>query len=128
MATRLAHVILRVSDLGGSIKFYRDRLGLPVSGVGPAFAFFDAGGVRIALNRVDGGDAAARMSATEIVLESEDVRATFEAWRSSGVPFEVELRAVMDQDGRRLLAAHFRDPEGHLISLTGWDGSPSGDD
>ncbi|HSG78600.1 MAG TPA: VOC family protein [Acidimicrobiia bacterium] len=120
---RLAHVILRVADLGGAVEFYRDTLGLPVSGVGPAFAFFDAGGVRIALNRVDGGDAAARMSATELVLDADDVEERFAAWKDAGVPFEAELRPVMEQDGRRLLAAHFRDPEGHLVSLTGWESS-----
>lgn len=118
---RLAHVILRVSDLGGAVEFYRDTLGFPVSGVGPGFAFLDAGGVRIALNRVDGGDAAARMSATELVLEAEDVESRFAEWKEAGVPFEVDLRPVMEQDGRRLLAAHFRDPEGHLVSLTGWE-------
>ncbi|MDX1689924.1 MAG: VOC family protein [Acidimicrobiia bacterium] len=124
MPPRLAHVILRVSDLGGAVEFYRDVLGMPVGGVGPAFAFVEAGGVRIGLNRVDGGDAAARMSTTELVLEVDDVAATYAAWRAAGVPFEAELRPVLEQDGRRLHAAHFRDPEGHLVSLTGWQDPP----
>jgi hypothetical protein len=41
-----------------------------------------------------------------------------------GVPFEVELRPVSTDGERQLLAAHFRDPDGNLASLTGW--APAG--
>lgn len=113
-------MILRVGDLGRAVAFYRDRLGLRVSSVGPAFAFFDLGGVHLALNRVTGGDPAAASSTTELALEADDPVDTYRRWLDAGVQFEVELRRVMDQEGRSLLAAHFRDPDGHLVSLTGW--------
>jgi predicted lactoylglutathione lyase len=32
----------------------------------------------------------------------------------------VELRPVMEQDGRSLHAAHFSDPDGHTWSIAGW--------
>lgn len=113
-------MILRVGDLGRAVEFYRDTLGIPVSSVGPAMAFFDVGGVHIALNRTEAGDPAASASTTELVLEVDDPAAVYDEWRGAGVPFEVELRPVLEQEGRRLLAAHFRDPDGHLLSLTGW--------
>ena len=113
-------MVLRVADLGRAVEFYRDLLGLQVSSVGPAFAFFDLGSVHLALNRIDGGDPAAAASTTEVVLEVDDPIATHAAWGEAGVEFSVDLRPVMEQDGRRLLAAHFRDPDGHLVSLTGW--------
>jgi hypothetical protein len=39
---------------------------------------------------------------------------------AGGVPFEVEPRPVTSDGERTLLAAHFRDPDGHLVSVTGW--------
>jgi len=113
-------VILRVADLGRAVEFYRDLLGLQVSSVGPAFAFFDLGSVHLALNRIDGGDPAAAASTTEVVLEVDDPIATHAAWGEAGVEFSVDLRPGMEEDGRRLLAAPFREPDGHLVSLTGW--------
>ncbi len=121
--TSLSTVIFRVADLGRAVEFYRDQLGLRVSSVGPAFAFFDLGAVHLALNRVDGGDAAAASSTTELALEVDDPVATHRAWAEAGIEFAIDLRPVMEQDGRRLMAAHFRDPDGHLLSLTGWVGT-----
>lgn len=117
---RLAHVILRVGSLDGAVAFWAGILGFPVTGRSDAFAFLDAGAARIALNQVAGGDRSAAASSTEVVLEVEDPRERFEVWRVAGVPFQVDLRPVMEAGGRSLLAAHFRDPDGHLVSLTGW--------
>jgi catechol 2,3-dioxygenase-like lactoylglutathione lyase family enzyme len=117
---RLAHVILRVSSLSTAVDFWHGTLGLPIEGRSETFAFLDAGSARIALNEVDGGDPASGASATEVVLEVEDPQQRFATWREAGVPFQVGLRPVMEADGRSLLAAHFRDPDGHLVSLTGW--------
>lgn len=123
---RLSHLILRVSSLDDAVDFWHGTLGLRIEGRSEAFAFLDAGSARIALNEVDGGDASAAASATEVVLEVADPRDRYAAWREAGVPFEVGLRPVMEADGRSLLAAHFRDPDGHLVSLTGWvESAPS---
>ena len=116
----LSAIVLRVADLPAAVEFYRDVLEIPVTSVGPGFAFFELGLGRLALNRVDGGDPAAMASTTEVVLEVDDPRGVFDRWREAGIEFAIDLRVVMEQDGRSLLAAHFRDPDGHLLSLTGW--------
>jgi catechol 2,3-dioxygenase-like lactoylglutathione lyase family enzyme len=121
-APRLAHVILRVSDLERALAFWRDRVGLPVQGTGGPFAFLDAGGVAIALNAVPsppepGGGLAAL---TELVLEVPDVRAAHAALGGRGVPFRTAPRAVTGDAARELWACDFRDPDGHLVSVTGW--------
>lgn len=115
---KVAHVILRVRDLAESVAFYRDRVGLELVSESAAFAFFDGGSISVALNanpeqRLDD-------TLTEIALEVDDVAAAFTEMAGRGVDFEVELRPVMEQDGRSLYAAHFSDPDGHTWSITGW--------
>lgn len=117
---RLAHVILRVADMERATAFWGGAVGLPLIGGGEAFTFYDAGATRIALNAVPGGDPGAIESTTEVVLEVDDPEAVYAEWAGRGVPFEVVLRPVMEMGDRSLVAAHFRDPDGHLVSLTGW--------
>jgi len=114
----VGHVILRVRDLDESVAFYRDRVGLELVSQAGAFAFFDGGSIRVALNAKP--DQQRDGSLTEIALEVDDVNEAFDELTDRGVSFEVELRPVMEQDGKSLLAAHFFDPDGHAWSVTGW--------
>ena len=114
----VGHVILRVKDLDESIAFYRDVVGLELVSQSPAFAFFDGGSISVALNAKP--DQQRDGSLTEIALEVDDVNEAFDELTERGVSFEVELRPVMEQDGKSLLAAHFFDPDGHAWSVTGW--------
>lgn len=118
---RIGQVILRVDDLDRSIDFWCGVVGLPLAMRSGRFAFLDAGSTQLALNQVverplDG-------SLTEVVFAVDDVELAFGEMSERGVPFEVNLRPVSSEDGRELLAAHFRDPDGHLASVVGWVGS-----
>lgn len=115
---RLARIILRVSDLDSSVGFWAETVGLVPVGRGGVFAFLEGGGVQLALNEVE--DRPEDASLTELVFEIDDVRGSFAEMSDRGVPFEVELRPVTSDGSRELLAAHFRDPDGHLASVTGW--------
>jgi catechol 2,3-dioxygenase-like lactoylglutathione lyase family enzyme len=120
---RIANVILRVADMGRSLAFYRDQLGLGVRHASGEFSFLDAGGVMLVLNkpeRVPDGAGGGLTALTEIVFEVPDVRAAFSSLKERGVPFRVELRPVTSDGQRDLLASDFRDPDGHAVSLTGW--------
>lgn len=117
-SVNVAHVILRVKNLDESVAFYRDRVGLQLVSQSPAFAFFDGGSISVALN--SSPDQQRDESLTEIALEVDDVNEAFDELTERGVSFEVELRPVMEQDGKSLLAAHFFDPDGHAWSVTGW--------
>jgi catechol 2,3-dioxygenase-like lactoylglutathione lyase family enzyme len=115
---RLSNIILRVSDLGESVAFWRDLVGLELKWSGDEFAFFAIGESQLTLNQpLEFKD---QSSDTEIVLEVEDVHAVVIDMRDRGVPFEVEPRAVTSDGERTLFAAHFRDPDGHVASVTGW--------
>ena len=119
----LSSVILRVVDIDRALAFWRDGVGLPVQAAGGPFAVLGAGPVAIVLNRADRAapDPADGLSAlTEVVLEVPDVRAAHAEMSARGVPFRTPPRAVTRQGDRELWACDFRDPDGHLASITGW--------
>lgn len=117
---RIGQVILRVGDIDRSVSFWSESVGFAVTMTAGAFAFLDGVGIQLTLNQVD--QVPADDSLTEIVIEFDDVRAGYDELAQRGVPFEVELRPVTSDGSRDLLAAHFRDPDGHLGSVVGWVG------
>ena len=107
-----------VSDLGKSMNFYRDTLGLKMTGGIPGeFAFFEWGGITLALRETDRPIA---KCLCEISFLVSDVRATHEQLAKKGIAFTQPLRAVTGNDTQELLATDFRDPDGHVLSITGW--------
>jgi catechol 2,3-dioxygenase-like lactoylglutathione lyase family enzyme len=119
MDIRISNLILRVSDLERSIAFWRDEVGLDLSFASGEFAFFGVGDTTLALNQPV--IFTPNESDTEIVFEFPDVMAAYAEMSGRGVRFEVEPRVVTTDGDRSLLAAHFRDPDGNLASITGWD-------
>jgi len=116
---RISYVILRVADMDRSLAFYRDEVGLTVLSASPEFSFLDGESIQLALNQP--AEALPRdESLTEVVLEVDDIGITCEQMAARGVNFRIEPREVMRQDGRSLHAADFRDPDGHVLSITGW--------
>ena len=115
---KLSSVILRVEDMERAVGFWKDAVGLDVAFQIPGFTFLNGGGTKLILSHID--RSIEDESLTEVVFESDDVRAEFRALRQRGVPFELELRLINSDEKRDLLGAHFRDPDGHYGSLTGW--------
>lgn len=114
---KLANLILPVSDLERSAKFYRDVLGMKETGrVANEFVFFDAGASTLAIRSsprpIVAGD-------TELSFEVPDVRSTYEALKSK-VSFSRPPRAVTGNKTSDLFATDFRDPDGHILSITSW--------
>lgn len=116
-AMRLSRIILRVANMERSKRFWVDSVGLRIKGSSGEFLFLDGGSVDLILSH---DEADPGHSLTEIVFETEDVMSVYESLRQRGVEFIVEPRPVMAEGARELLAAHFRDPDGHLASITGW--------
>jgi len=117
---RIGQIILRVDDLDRSVAFWSDTVGFDLTTRAGTFAFLDGDGIQLTLNRVESRPV--DESLTEIVLEFDDIRSAFSDLSDRGVPFEVSLRPVTTDGARELLAAHFRDPDGHLASAVGWVG------
>ncbi len=117
---KISNIILRVEDLARSLEFYRDRLGLTVLGSSEAFAFLDGRGVTLALNAIGPAIAEHPPGLVEVVFEVDDVVATYEALAAAGVQFRGDPQVVMSDGDRDLVAADFRDPDGNVLSITGW--------
>ena len=118
-------IILRVANLQKSVAFYRDLVGLPLTSTSEDFAFLDGGGgmtlMLQQITRTSSEPSSGLAAMTEVVLESPDVIASYQAMKARGVAFRVEPRVVTGDGGSRdFYAADFRDPDGHVLSLGGW--------
>jgi len=112
-------IILRSDDVERSTTFWAETVGLAITNQIPGFTFLDGGSVTLIISAID--RPIADESLTEIVLAAEDVRKTYAEMSDRGVPFEGELGPpIMSNEGRDLVAAYFRDPDGHYGRLTGW--------
>jgi hypothetical protein len=57
---------------------------------------------------------------TEVVLESADVMRSYQEMKARGVVFMREPFAATTDGPRVLYVANFKDPDGHILSVTGW--------
>lgn len=110
----LGTVMLGVRDMDRSLAFYRDALGLAVRSASPEFSFLDAGGVSLVLRRHPNLSAGTE-DRTELVFHVADIDAGHRALSDRGVVFRIAPRQVTADR----LAADFRDPDGHVLSILG---------
>jgi catechol 2,3-dioxygenase-like lactoylglutathione lyase family enzyme len=113
MLERLAFVMLAVRDVDRAATFYRDALGLPMTGRFDDFAFFDTGEAKLALTS-ELGNGASHSEGHECVFAVPSVEKAYAALRDQ-IQFLNEPRPVNDLNW----AVNFRDPDGHLLSLYG---------
>ena len=119
--SKVALVMLGVKDFPKSVAFYRDTLGLQPQGEVPGeFAFFNGGGVMLALSvpHADPKTSPHTVGALEVVFGVDDVMAAYEALRARGVTFIREPRNVTGANW----SAVFTDPDGHRLSIFGPQG------
>jgi catechol 2,3-dioxygenase-like lactoylglutathione lyase family enzyme len=123
---RASRVIVRVTNLKASIGFYRDQVGLPLQSTFDEFAVFGGDGMTLMLQQVErrsSGPSTGLSALTEVVLESADVMKTYQEMKERGVVFLREPFAATTDGPRVLYVANFKDPDGHILSVTGWVGS-----
>jgi len=113
--SRVGTILLGVKEVGRSMAFYRDTLGLPLTAHFESFAFFNAGGVTLALSEGLASAIPQIAGAAEVVFAVDGVREAFQALRAKGVKFTIEPRQVAGPNW----AANFEDPDGHHLSVFG---------
>jgi catechol 2,3-dioxygenase-like lactoylglutathione lyase family enzyme len=117
--SRITAIMLGVRDLARAVAFYKDRLGLRIVMQEPALALMQCGTVLIGLSPGHLHMAPHVTGATEVVFGVDNVRAAQKALVEKGVTFLGEPRAVTPTDW----AVHFKDVDGHLLSLFGPEGN-----
>jgi catechol 2,3-dioxygenase-like lactoylglutathione lyase family enzyme len=115
----ISAVMLGVRDLGLAVQFYTGKLGLKVKMQSPQIVLLDAGPVTLGLSPGHLRIAPQVVGATEVVFQVDDVRAAHRALTQAGVTFLNEPRQATPAEW----AAHFKDPDGHLLSIFGPEGS-----
>jgi catechol 2,3-dioxygenase-like lactoylglutathione lyase family enzyme len=112
-------VMLGVRDMPAALAFYRDKLGLKVIMQESALALLQSGAVMLGLSRGHAQSAPHIAGATEVVFRVENVRAAHRALSAQGISFLGEPRQATPTDW----VAHFRDVDGHLLSVFGPEGA-----
>jgi len=113
--TKIGTILLGTKSAAKAIPFYRDLLGLTLTAQFEGFAFFNAGGVTLALSEGLARAVPQIVGATEVVFAVDSVREAYEALRAKGVSFRIEPRNVAGPNW----AANFEDPDGHVLSVFG---------
>src|SRR5262245_47458141 len=116
--SRITAVMLGVRDLAPALDFYQKKLGLSVIMQGPALALLQCGPVMLGLSRGHVNLAPHVAGATEVVFAVENVRAAHQALSALGIVFTTGPRQATPTDW----VAHFKDPDGHLLSIFGPEG------
>ncbi len=112
-------IMLMVSDLDASLRFYRDLVDFVVVDSTSAAGVLAYGGGRVLLRQASDRTLVDR-GVVHVHIQVADVRAAYRYLKSRGVKFIHEPRVVSRGDQSELLAATLRDPDGHEIALTQW--------
>ncbi len=114
----ISAVMLGVRDLALSLAFYKDKLGLKALMQEPQLALLQCGTVMLGLSLGHARSAPHIAGATEVVFQVKSVRGARKNLIAQGVAFMSEPRQATATDW----VAHFKDPDGHLLSVFGPQG------
>lgn len=115
MVTAVDRIVYYVSDMGRSVRFWRELLGRGPSFFSPGWVRFDIGPVALTLHEgraVEGGHPHAGGG---VVLMCDDLEAECRRLKSAGVPFRFEFHHTGTGDAY----AGCLDPDGNEILLVG---------
>jgi catechol 2,3-dioxygenase-like lactoylglutathione lyase family enzyme len=116
--SQITAVMLGVRDLPKALAFYEGQLGLPLIMKETEIALLQCGTVMLGLSRGLASNAPALAGATEVVFQVGNIRAAHLDMKTRGIVFVDEPRQVTPAHW----AVHFRDVDGHLLSIFGPEG------
>ncbi len=119
MFKQLDYTMVIVSDMGKSVEFYRDKLGIPLKFESPEWTEFQTGSTTLALH---GGGVTKEASTDQskyagtcsIGFNTEDLDKTYEELKSRGVRF---VMPPMQREGEGIRLAVALDPDGLPVSF-----------
>ncbi|MDH3647832.1 MAG: VOC family protein [Gammaproteobacteria bacterium] len=112
----IAQVALATHDVDRAAAFYRDILGLTELFCTGGMAFLSCGGIRLMISppSAEEFDHASSILYFDVV----DIQAAYEDLQARGVEFVGGPHCIGQMGESDVWNAHFRDPDGNLMSLT----------
>ena len=119
MFKQLDYTMVIVSDMGRSVEFYRDKLGIPLKFESPEWTEFQTGTTTLALHgggvaKELSGDQSKNAGTCSIGFNTEDLDKTYEELKSRGVRF---VMPPMQREGEGIRLAVALDPDGLPVSF-----------
>jgi lactoylglutathione lyase len=120
MFSKVDYIMVLVTDMRRSVRFYRDLLGLPLKFESPQWTEFQTGSTTLALHPGEkGGERASGArgpvaGTCTIGFSTDDVEAAYRKLQSTGVEFTM-LPTRQEQEG--VILAVCRDPDGLAITI-----------
>jgi lactoylglutathione lyase len=121
MFSKVDYVMVNVSDMGRSVAFYRDTLGLRLKFESPGWSEFETGATTLALhggNRAAGSEAATQKGPVagtcSLGFSVPDLSSAYAELRDRGAHF---VMAPTDQPNEGIRLAVCIDPDGLTISF-----------
>lgn len=113
---QLGQISHAASDLGRTVAFLRDEVGLPLLfQAPPGLAFFACGDVRLMVTQPEGTSNAGANST--LYFKVADIAAARVAMQQRGVVFDDEPHLIAKLSDHELWMTFFRDPDGSLLAL-----------
>ncbi|MNK75073.1 Metallothiol transferase FosB 2 [compost metagenome] len=109
------HICFSVSCLDSSIKFYRDVLDARILVKGRKLAYFDLGGVWVALNEEDVDRSNQQRTYTHIAftIDEDDYEEILSRFEEN----KVQILSSRDRDEKDKRSIYFLDPDGHMFEF-----------
>src|SRR5262249_19864303 len=112
---QIGQIALPVSDVDRSEAFYEKVLGLRKLYRFEDLSFFDCAGVRLMINKVEGGGEVKPQGC--IYFPCVDIALTIDELTKRGVAFTLGPELIAKMDDHDLWMAFFTDPDGYTLAL-----------
>ena len=121
MFKQIDYTMVIVSDMGRSVEFYRDKLGIPLKFQSPDWTEFQTGATTLALHgggvpqdHAPGGDTSKLAGTCSIGFNVEDVDKTYVELKAKGINF---VMPPTQREGEGIKLAVCIDPDGLPVSF-----------
>lgn len=113
------YVIIYVTDMAQSVKFYRDTLGMKIRFDSPEWTEIETGTTTLALHHTEEGKLPEKGdNLPNMVFAVEDIYDVYETLKKAGVQLSSPHQVCEDAEGKKVgISSDFRDPDGNRLSV-----------